>query len=256
MTRKRWVLTALCAAVAGDAAAQSEISTYDLTSQMLANASRDGRTDGLFGSVALGYLATTGNTDGSNLNGQASIGHVGGIWRNVATLKAIRGSNNGIITAEEYSFNGQSDYRIGEWDYVFAALSYTHDSFGPYRKRASEVVGYGYRLIATDEHLLDAQLGVGARQSREQTGTRQREGIVAGRIKYDWQINPTTVLTERFGVEVGESNTYGESVTAVTANLRGTLAMSISYTVKHNTDVAPGLERTDTATMVSVIYGF
>lgn len=223
---------------------------------MLASASRDGRTDGLFGAVALGYLATTGNTDSSNLNGQVSIGHVGGIWRNAATLKALRGSNNGITTGEEYSFNGQSDYRIGEWDYLFLALNFAHDSFGPYRRRATEVVGYGYRLIATDDHLLDAQIGVGARQAREQAGPTQREGIVASRIQYDWKINPTTVFTERISVEGGPSNTYAESVTAVTANLRGALALSVSYTVKYNTDVAPGLERTDTSTAVSLIYGF
>jgi len=42
----------------------------------------------------------------------------------------------------------------------------------------------------------------------------------------------------------------------VTANFTGDLALSVSYTVKRNSRVLIGSEKTDTETAVSVIYGF
>lgn len=247
---------AALACAAPVALAQSEISSYDLTTVMLGDGPQDGKTEGWFGTASLGYLATTGNTDSSSANGQFTLGRVDGPWRNVGTLKAIRGSTEGVVNAEEYAFTGQSDYRLDRGHYLFAALNFAHDSFGAYRQRASEVVGYGRRLIATDTHLLDAQIGVGARQLREQDGTRRNEGIVAGLVKYDYKLSANSVFTQRLTVESGNDNTYGESVTALTARLLGRLALSVTYTVKHNTSVPPDTERTDTSTAISLIYGF
>lgn len=63
-------------------------------------------------------------------------------------------------------------------------------------------------------------------------------------------------FTQQIKIEDGNENTFSESVSAVTANLTGDLALSVSYTVKHNSSVPIGSENTDTSTAVSLIYGF
>ena len=40
------------------------------------------------------------------------------------------------------------------------------------------------------------------------------------------------------------------------AALTGRLGLKVSYTIKNNSDVLPGLENTDTATAVGIEYSF
>ena len=57
-------------------------------------------------------------------------------------------------------------------------------------------------------------------------------------------------------MEAGKSNTYAESVTAISAKLLGDLALVASYTIRNNSDVPPLTEKTDTFTALSLEYVF
>jgi putative salt-induced outer membrane protein len=61
-------------------------------------------------------------------------------------------------------------------------------------------------------------------------------------------------IIENLAVEAGDKNTYRESKTAVSAKLVGNLTLVASYTVKHNTEVLPLTEKTDTYTALSLEY--
>ncbi|MGI9308794.1 MAG: DUF481 domain-containing protein, partial [Gammaproteobacteria bacterium] len=55
---------------------------------------------------------------------------------------------------------------------------------------------------------------------------------------------------------VGSSNTYTESVTKLKASMTGALALTLSYTIRHNSDVPPDTEKSDRFTAISLEYGF
>ena len=61
---------------------------------------------------------------------------------------------------------------------------------------------------------------------------------------------------QTFRVEVGSDNTFSESVTSITARLIGALNLVASYTIRNNSDVPLGTEKTDTRTAVSLEYAF
>jgi putative salt-induced outer membrane protein len=214
------------------------------------------RRQGFFGTVSIGYLANTGNTDTANLSAKTSFGYIAKPWRHALLLRAVKGSTDGVTTAEEYEAAEQSDYTFSENNYVYGALNYSTNRFTGYDRRTTEVVGYGRRLLDSDTHTLDVQIGAGARQTRVTDGTRQHEPIVQLAGGYLWDFSDNANFSQHIKVEDGPDNIYSESVTAVTANLSGDLALSVSYTVKHNSVVLVGNEKTDTATAVSVIYGF
>ena len=71
---------------------------------------------------------------------------------------------------------------------------------------------------------------------------------------------PVSTLTSNFeqniSVESGSDNTYTESVSAVRAKLLGDFAIVLSYTVRHNTDVPVGNEKTDKFTAISLELAF
>ncbi len=63
-------------------------------------------------------------------------------------------------------------------------------------------------------------------------------------------------FTQKLLLEIGDQNRYTQSISALKATLVGDLALVLSYTIKHNSDVLPGIEKTDTFTAISLEYGF
>lgn len=241
----------------GPARATPDLLTVNSASTVLAEAENgDEKRQGLFGSVSLGYLANTGNTESASLNAKTSFGYIADVWRHALVLTAVKASTGDVTTSEEYEVAEQTDYTFGDNHYLFGALNYSTNRFAGFDRRTSEILGYGRRVLDTERHTLDLQLGAGARQTRFTDGTSRHEGIVQLAGGYVWRFGENASFSQQLRVESGSDNTFSESVTALTANLTGRLALSVSYTVKRNTRVPAERVKTDTATAISLIYGF
>lgn len=237
--------------------ADSFWSNIDNINQLTDPAKADTKSkQGFSGNVSLGYLATSGNTDTTSLNSKALLGYVSGKWKHALKLQAIRSTQSGATTAESYEAAGQSDYHFTQRNYVFGALDYLTDRFSGYERKISEAAGIGRRLLDTDTMSLDVQAGLGARQTRLTDGTDQNGVIGLLGASYAWNFSETGSFTQNVKVETGKANTYLESVTALNLTLVQNFALSVSYTVKRNSNVPVGKTKTDTATAVSLVYGF
>jgi len=219
-------------------------------------AAEQGENDPLEGNVKFGYLATTGNTETSSLNTSFEAKYIAGDWHHEAMASAINASENKITTAEAYETGWKSGWDFTDRDYVFGRLNWRKDRFGGFDTQFSQTVGYGRHIIDTDVHDLEGEVGFGARQSKDQLGVTQNEAIVTGALRYRWQFSETSDFSQSFRVEVGGENTFSESVTAITARLIGSLNLVASYTIRNNSDVPVGTEKTDTRTAVSLEYAF
>lgn len=222
------------------------------------NAAEEGEEDESpwSGSVKLGYLATSGNTDNSSLNSGFHIAYTVDLWQHEVTASAIQSTQSNDTTAEAYDFGWKSSRDLTENDFLFGRLDWRKDRFSSYDQQFSQAVGYGRRLIDSEAHKLNAEIGIGARQSDFIDGTDESESIVSGRLTYNWLISETATFGQTIVIESGSSNTYTESVTGLTARLVGGLALVASYTIKNNSDVLPGTEKTDTFTALSLEYAF
>ena len=208
------------------------------------------------GTATLGYLATSGNTENSTLNTGVTLGYKIGKWQHTATAKAINSSEEDSTTAEAYDFSFKSERNLTDVDFLFGKLDYRKDRFSGFDNQFSQVVGYGRRLINTDKHSLNAEVGAGARQSERQDGTTEDEGVFNGGLFYKWTLNDTAAFSQDLTTEVGSDNTYSEAISKVTAQLIGDLALVVSYAIKHNSDVEAGVEKKDTYTALSLEYAF
>lgn len=214
------------------------------------------------GKVTLGYLATSGNTNSSNLNSAFSVGYTKGQWVHGFDASAIFAASEDattgedVTTAEAYEAGWKSQRNFGEHNYLFGQVDWRKDRFSGYDQQLAEVIGYGRRLIDREKHKLNVELGAGARQSDLADGTREDETIVRGALDYQWQISENSAFKQAFAVESGSENTYTESITSLSANLVGNLALVASYTIKNNSEVPVGTENTDKFTALSLEYTF
>ena len=212
--------------------------------------------NGWSGKATLGYLATSGNTENSTLNTAFEVGFETGKWAHLFKAAAINAMEDKVTTAEAYDTSWKSERNLTDKDFLFGRLHWRKDRFGGFDTQFSQTVGYGRRLIDTDKHKLNGELGVGARQSKDQLGFEDDETVFRGGLDYKWQLSETAEFRQDLTAESGEVNTYVESVTALSAKLLGDLALVASYTIKHNTDVPPLTEKTDTYTALSLEYAF
>ncbi len=208
------------------------------------------------GKATLGYLATSGNTDNSNLNTGFEIAYTTGDWQHLFDASAIYATEDSNTTAEAYAVGWKSERRLSEVNFLFGRLNWRKDRFSGYDTQFSQTLGYGRRIIDSEKHTLNGEVGAGARQSDLADGSNESETILSGGLYYKWAISETAEFRQDLLVEAGSENTYLESVTALSARLVGNLALVASYKIKNNSKVLAGTENTDTFTALSFEYAF
>lgn len=212
--------------------------------------------EGLSGQVALGYLATSGNSESENLSLSFGGDYYGEIWHHELAGRAIRASTSGLTTAEAYGLSWQSSRDFGEKSYIFGRAAWDKDKFSGYDQQIREVVGYGRHFIDNERHEFNGEAGVGLRQSDLRDGTSEDESIVRLSLDYTFQVSDTAEFQQLFGVESGSDNTYTETVSALRADVWTNLALVLSYTIKRNSDVPVGTVEKDTFTAMALEYSF
>jgi putative salt-induced outer membrane protein len=208
------------------------------------------------GKASLGYLATSGNTENSSLNSGFEVGYATGNWAHLLKLLAINSSEDELTTAEAYEMGWKSEYNFSDTNFMFGRVNWRKDRFSGYDTQLSETLGYGRRILTAGAHILSAEIGAGARQSELRDGTKEDDLILRAGLDYQWKFSETAEFTQEFVIEAGEVNTYFESISALRARLLGELALVASYTIKNNSDVPVGTEKTDTYTALALEYGF
>ena len=213
--------------------------------------------DPFIGSVSLGYLATSGNTDSKNANASMeATWDLDGPWKHDWTALAINARTNGVTTAESYSAGYKAQRAFSETSYLFFTGDWRQDAFAGYDRQVSEAVGYGRRLIDTERHMLALEGGGGAKQSDLVTGEALDEAIVRGALDYVLRISDTSEFQQELLIEQGDDNRYTESTSALKARIVGNIALVLSVVIKKNSDVPVGIENTDRFTSIALEYAF
>lgn len=208
------------------------------------------------GKASLGYLSTSGNTDTTSYNTAFEISYAINKWKHTFKAAANGAEESDMTTAEAYQAGWKSAYDISEHSYLFGQANWRKDRFAGVNEQLSEAIGYGRRIIDTPIHLLSAEAGAGHTSLDFADNTSSSNAILTLGMDYKWTFSETSNFEQTIDVESGSDNTYLESVSAVRARLLGDFAVVLSYTVKHNTDVPVGSQKTDKLTAVSLEYAF
>lgn len=208
------------------------------------------------GSLSLGYLSTSGNTDTTSYNTAFGVGYASGAWKHAFNAQAVGSEESSETTAEAYQAGWQTDYNFTEFDFIFGTVDWRKDRFSGVDQQVTESIGYGRRLIDSPNHLLSVGVGVGHRSADLADGTSESGVIGRASVDYNWIFSETSGFDQNFIVETGSDNTYFESISAVRARLVGNFQLVLSYTVKQNSDVPVGSEKRDTLSAVSIEYAF
>ncbi|MFW5926703.1 MAG: DUF481 domain-containing protein [Wenzhouxiangella sp.] len=209
------------------------------------------------GKSELGLVIARGNTDSETANARIEFLYEAQRWHNESIVRGVRASDSGETTASRYVFSNKTDYDFSERSYAWGALRYDRDRFSSFKHQASAAVGFGRHLIENERHSLVGEIGPGFRYSEHRaTGESENETMLRGYLKYDWAISETAELVNRLLVETASENTFAENELSLSVAINSRLALKAGLAVRHNTDVDPGRENTDTLTTVNLVYNF
>lgn len=211
------------------------------------------------GELGAGYLSSQGNSDTTTINFDANIDYrpsAASRWKHSVFAGAFYAETDEDRSAERYIAGLKSRFDLTKRDYIFGLIDGEKNSFSGIETRYSGVVGYGRSIIEQPAHILNGEVGIGVRRNEFATGNKETDAVARGVLDYAWKISKTSEFTQVFLLEYGQENTYFQSDTGLTLLIAGDFSTKLGYTIKNNSDVPTGTEKTDRYTSISVVYGF
>lgn len=211
----------------------------------------------------LGYNSTSGNTETSSTLGKFNATYEVEKWRHNIQAEAFgqeaedETTGESVVSAERYLLQGQSDYKFTELDYAFGLVRLSKDRFSGFEYEHTVAAGYGRKLLKQEDMELDVEIGPGMRFYKvDNAPESEDEAVLRLAGKYWWQISESSRFTQDLTSEIGEEFTTSESITGLTTNINSTLALRLSYTIRHKSEVPPGIEKKDTETSITLVYTY
>lgn len=203
----------------------------------------------------VGASFASGNSDNQAASANLELKNKTGQWEHTLGLAGNYGNDGDNKTAQRWEVRGQTQYQFTERAYAFGAARYEDDEFSQYDYQSSLAGGLGYKFINTERTKLWAQGGPGYRYAElAETGETEDGVIFRGDAGFEHQLTETTKIVDRFLVEAGSDNTYLQNDLGLEITISGALGLRVGYQVRHNTDVAPSVEKTDTLLTVGLLY--
>jgi putative salt-induced outer membrane protein len=209
------------------------------------------------GSVGLGYLATSGNTDTESFGLTVNWARQPTPWGMEIIALANRAEAEGVTTAERYFAGLRGKRALGDRFELFAGLSYASDEFAGFDSRAILEAGGIWKALLGPKHELAFDAGLTWTDEEPVVGEGlDYLGAVAG-AAYVWKVTEAATFRQRllFFPNFDTSDDWRvRSETSFEAAFAASWALRVGYLYTRDNLPPPGFGKTDGTTAVSVVF--
>lgn len=204
-----------------------------------------------------GLAIATGNSDTRTANAKVTVGRKTGNWEHSAGLAGLYVRNDGDTTARRWETLLRTRYNFGGGrTFWFGGTRYEEDRFSGFDHQGVLDTGVGHKFIDAEKTKLSGQAGVGYK-FWETIGTpNDKDNSVVGTagLDFSYQLTETTSVTNNFGAEIASDNNFLQNEIGFAVKVSNRIALSLGYAVRHNTDPPAGFKKTDTLSVVNLVY--
>ncbi|MFK2877957.1 DUF481 domain-containing protein [Rhodanobacter hydrolyticus] len=281
--KKTLIATLLMATCACFTVHAQDASNSDNSGSSSSSSANNGANNGGWtGSGEFGYASATGNTRSQNVNAKLGLNQENEQWKNNFFLDVLRTkvqekvatpAGNTVdefeTTANRYDGGASVGYKLDPRSYIVGAARYDHDDFGANLWQGVVSLGYGYIALKDARNELSFEIGPGYKEYRpaalpilidgatiNQDQPVEHELVARGLINYKFRLTANTSFEDTFLTEAGSKNTYIQNDAGLAVSMTKKLALKVGFQVRHNSDVLPGIKRTDTLTTTNLVYNF
>ncbi len=208
------------------------------------------------GEGQIGASQSSGNTDSVGLSLGIALNRKGVDWTHRITAQADYQRTNGATTVEKFIAEYEPQARLGDRAFAFGLGRWERDRMQGFDVRWSASGGLGYKVVDNKAMTLNLKAGPAWRHTNfvRQPDDDELTGLAG--LDFGWQLSPAIKLTQTASTIIGETTTSTSSLTALNAKLSGGLSARIAYSAALDTNPPAGVERVDTMTRFTLVYGF
>lgn len=208
------------------------------------------------GEGQIGASLATGNTRSKGLSAGLAMTRKGLEWDYRFRAQADYQRTNGRTSVERFLVEAEPQYKFSDRGFAYGLGRWEQDRILGYDARWNLSAGLGYKVIDTKGLTLSLKGGPTWRQTDFTSGRNESEINALAGLDFGWQLSPTVRLTQVASAIVGERNTTASSLTALNAKLTGALSARVAYSAEIDSNPPPGIEKVDTLTRFTLVYGF
>ena len=212
-----------------------------------------------------GAVAARGNTTTDSANVKFEVTRELEKWKHSLALAAVYASDEAGATGQRWEGRGQSDYKFHPKGFWFGSGRYEDDRFSGFEYQSTLGTGLGWRFYDDPITKFIVQVGAGykvlrTRDSLDEDGITlipgERQENLIGQLSIDFQreLTATTKIMDKFLVESGANNTFLQNEVSVQVRIMESLALSVGYAARYNTEPPEGFEELDTLTTLNLVY--
>jgi putative salt-induced outer membrane protein len=207
--------------------------------------------------LELGAIFTSGNTENENIKYKVSVDwDQSENWDYQFTSDGFRSSQNGRSNAQRLYHTASGNHTINPDSYLQGRIAYENDKFSGFESQSDITVSYGRNMLQSRVNMtLGLTAGIGIRRSETEFETRS---VTIARLatNYNWNVSESADFIQDFSIEAGSDSSIYRSETGIQTDIRENLSLKFSVKVKHQTDVPPNREKTDTETAITLVLNF
>jgi len=202
----------------------------------------------LKGSIDLGLVAASGNTDLTTFSLGEKLDYTKGKWAVAQGARMVYGQTNGVETANEYAVFVKPSYQMSaRWNgYVLG--SWDRNTFIGISQRFQEGVGISFGALQGPKQFLALDAGFSFFQQDFTGGTSSSFPTARGQVLYKYAFTPKTYIQNTFVYlpNLNDGNDYRiNNELALVAPVAGPIALKASYVLQYQNAPQPGFGTTD-----------
>ena len=212
------------------------------------------------GSLGLGWVATSGNTDTSTLGLDFALERKPEPWGLTLLARGNQAENNGETTAENYLVSARAVRKLStRWD-AFGGLAWAKDPFAGFDSQTVASAGATYLAVESKRHLLTLDAGL-AYTWEDRVPPAEDVDFAGGLLGlgWEWTLSKNSKLVERlvFLPNFDDSSDWRlNSMIALEAAVNSWLALRLGFDLRYRNQPIGDADSTDTTSTASVVLNF
>jgi len=213
---------------------------------------------GFKGSGEFGYTSNTGNTESTAMIGALKLDYIQPIYEVKTAFEVNNTTEDGVQTQERYVADLQYNrfYADDKSYYSFIQARFETDDFADLNLDSLYSLGLGKTLIKDDVRTFKVEAGVGFQSIDYITAEDMEQAVARLKGDYTYQINEQVAFSQDAIITAGADQTKLEANTGLKVSMAEDLSLKAGFKYRTSSDVAPGVEKVDTQTTLTLIYDF
>ncbi len=236
-----------------------------------ANAAEPAEKPAITSSAELGMLFKTGNKKSADMKAGYDFKYEKDLWRSTLAFDLlikksdVKGDDDVVrfeTSDQKWTLESKTNYTLdkAQKSYMYGNFDYEDSRTGNFKNQSSISAGWGREWYKTSIASFFADFGPGyKRDVLKETNEAKSAFIMQAQALYLRKINENVefkqTLSAKYAPKSGENSKY-TAESQITTKLIETLQLKFSFRVDHNTVVQSGVEKTETATAITLVYSF